>query len=124
MSATAAAHAEASTIRKAVWVTCAIVVRTCGPRGPHVRQAQHAADPRNYQRADVATELGNRTARTEVFVNDPDAFIARAVTAGADGSVDIIRDHETPWGPHRQGGFVDPYGHLWLVGDRTPLRRG
>jgi len=28
-----------------------------------------------------------------------------------------------PWGPHRQGGFVDPYGHLWLVGDRSPLSK-
>jgi PhnB protein len=41
---------------------------------------------------------------------------------GADGSVDEIRDHEAPWGIHRQGGFLDPFGHLWLVGDRTPLR--
>ena len=60
--------------------------------------------------------------RVEVFVDDPDDFIGRAVAAGADGSVDRIRDHEMPWGPHRQGGFVDPFGHLWLVGDRSPLR--
>lgn len=26
-----------------------------------------------------------------------------------------------PWGVHRQGGFIDPFGHLWLVGDRSPL---
>jgi len=43
------------------------------------------------------------------------------VAAGADGSVDQIRDHEVPWGIHRQGGFIDPFGHLWLVGDRSPL---
>lgn len=67
------------------------------------------------------TALGSRTVRVEVFVDDPDAFIQRAVTAGADGSVDQIRDHEAPWGIHRQGGFLDPFGHLWLVGDRTPL---
>ncbi len=36
-------------------------------------------------------------------------------------SVDVIRDHERPWGTHRQGGFIDPFGHLWLVGDRSPL---
>ncbi|MCP2322264.1 putative glyoxalase superfamily protein PhnB [Hamadaea flava] len=70
---------------------------------------------------DTPSVLGNRTVRIEVFVDDPDAFIARATTAGADGSVDVIRDHETPWGTHRQGGFIDPYGHLWLVGDRSPL---
>ncbi|MEV4316170.1 VOC family protein [Actinocrispum sp. NPDC049592] len=64
---------------------------------------------------------GTRTVRVEVFVDDPDAFIARAVQAGADGSVDEIRDHQMPWGPHRQGGFVDPFGHKWLVGDRSPL---
>jgi PhnB protein len=54
-------------------------------------------------------------------VDDPDGFIERAVAAGADGSVDKIRDHEMPWGVHRQGGFLDPFGHLWLVGDRSPL---
>jgi PhnB protein len=57
----------------------------------------------------------------EVFVDDPDAFIDGAVAAGADGTIDQIRDHEVPWGTHRQGGFIDPFGHLWLVGDRSPL---
>jgi hypothetical protein len=38
-----------------------------------------------------------------------------------DGSIDEIRDHQVPWGVHRQGGFIDPFGHLWLVGDRSPL---
>jgi uncharacterized glyoxalase superfamily protein PhnB len=67
------------------------------------------------------TEIGTTTVRVEVFVDDPDAFIERAVAAGADGSGDLIRDHEAPWGTHRQGGFFDPFGHLWLVGDRSPL---
>jgi uncharacterized glyoxalase superfamily protein PhnB len=71
---------------------------------------------------DSPETIGTRTVRVEVFVDDPDRFIARAVAAGADGSVDRIRDHQMPWGPHRQGGFVDPFGHLWLVGDRSPLR--
>jgi PhnB protein len=57
----------------------------------------------------------------EVFVDDPDNFIERALSAGADGSVDQIRDHQMPWGTHRQGGFTDPFGHRWLVGDRSPL---
>ena len=70
---------------------------------------------------DTPTTSGTRTARVEVFVDDPDIFIERAVAAGADGSVDEIRDHEAPWGIHRQGGFIDPFGHLWLVGDRSPL---
>lgn len=67
--------------------------------------------------------LGSRTVRIEVFIDDPDAFIERAVAAGADGSIDQIRDHEAPWGVHRQGGFIDPFGHLWLVGDSSPLRK-
>ena len=64
---------------------------------------------------------GITTVRVEVFVDDPDAFVRRAVEAGADGSADEVRDHEAPWGPHRQGGFRDPFGHVWLVGDRSPL---
>jgi len=63
---------------------------------------------------------GLPTVRVEVFVDDPDAFVERAVVAGAD-SVDPVRDHQMPWGAHRQGAFVDPYGHRWLVGDRSPL---
>jgi PhnB protein len=70
---------------------------------------------------DTPAALGSRTVRIEVFVDDPDSFIERAVTAGADGSVDKVRDHKRPWGVHRQGGFIDPFGHLWLVGDRSPL---
>jgi PhnB protein len=66
-------------------------------------------------------KVGTRTVRVEVFVDDPDDFIGRAVAAGADG-VDPIRDHAMPWGIHRQGGFVDPFGHLWLAGDRSPLQ--
>jgi PhnB protein len=27
------------------------------------------------------------------------------------------------WGTHRQGGFTDPFGHVWLVGDKSPLQR-
>jgi PhnB protein len=65
--------------------------------------------------------LGATTVRVEVFSDDPDMLIARAVAAGADGSLDEIRDHQTPWGVHRQGGFTDPFGHVWLVGDKSPL---
>jgi uncharacterized glyoxalase superfamily protein PhnB len=66
-------------------------------------------------------EVGTTTVRIEVFTDDPDAFVARAVAAGAIGD-DEVRDHQMPWGPHRQGAFFDPYGHRWLVGDRSPLR--
>jgi chorismate mutase-like protein len=65
--------------------------------------------------------LGMPSARVEVFCGDPDAFVTRAIAAGAKERGDPVRVHSTPWGPHRQGGFVDPFGHIWLVGDRTPL---
>jgi PhnB protein len=68
-------------------------------------------------------KLGAPSARVEVFCDDPDAFIARALAAGANGSLDRIRDHQMPWGTRRQGGFIDPFGHKWLVGDRSPLKR-
>ena len=51
----------------------------------------------------------------------PVISVMLAVAAGADGSADRIRDHQAPWGVHRQGGFIDPFGHLWLAGDRSPL---
>ncbi|MCL6444499.1 MAG: hypothetical protein K6T83_13785 [Alicyclobacillus sp.] len=66
---------------------------------------------------------GHTTVRVEVMVDDPDAFVARALEAGAIGSLDDIRDHEAPWGTHRQGAFIDPFGHVWLVGDKSPLQR-
>jgi PhnB protein len=67
-------------------------------------------------------EIGTTTVRVEVFTDDPDSVVRRAVEAGADGRIDGVRDHEMPWGKHRQGGFVDPFGHRWLVGDRSPLK--
>ena len=67
--------------------------------------------------------IGTTTVRVELFCDDPDAVIARAVEAGANGSFDEIRNHQAPWGTHRQGGFVDPFGHIWLVGDISPLNR-
>jgi uncharacterized glyoxalase superfamily protein PhnB len=66
-------------------------------------------------------KLGITSTRIEVFCDDPDTFIARAVQAGANGGFDMIRNHEAPWGIHRQGGFIDPFGHIWLVGDMSPL---
>ena len=66
-------------------------------------------------------EIGTITSRVELFVDDPDSVIARAVKEGAAG--DPIRDYEVLWGIHRQGGFTDPFGHVWLVGDKTPLKR-
>jgi PhnB protein len=66
-------------------------------------------------------ELGTTTARVELFTDAPDDVIARALEAGATGSLEDIQDYQVPWGTHRQGGFTDPFGHVWLVGDKSPL---
>ncbi|HEY1292401.1 MAG TPA: VOC family protein [Chloroflexota bacterium] len=77
------------------------------------------AEPAN-NRWESPTEIGTTSVRVEVFCENPDAFVERAVTAGANGH-DPVRNHQMPWGIHRQGGFIDPFGHIWLVGDRSPL---
>ncbi|WP_433605802.1 VOC family protein [Dactylosporangium sp. CA-139114] len=66
-------------------------------------------------------QAGVTSTRVEVFGDDPDTFIERAVAAGAVAGAGI-EDHHVPWGTHRQGGFTDPFGHKWSVGDRSPLR--
>lgn len=66
-------------------------------------------------------QAGVTSTRIEVFVDDPDSFIERAVAAGATAGAGI-EDHGVPWGTHRQGGFKDPFGHKWSVGDKSPLR--
>ncbi|HEY2258930.1 MAG TPA: VOC family protein [Solirubrobacteraceae bacterium] len=65
-------------------------------------------------------DVGMTTTRVEVFVNDPGALIERAAAAGAAG-VEPPTTHQAPWGSHEQGGFNDPFGHRWSVGDRSPL---
>ncbi|WP_443749378.1 VOC family protein [Asticcacaulis solisilvae] len=64
-------------------------------------------------------EAGFTTARVQLFCDDPDAVISKAAAAGAEGK--DVQTYESPWGPHRQGGFTDPFGHVWHVGDRSPL---
>jgi PhnB protein len=71
---------------------------------------------------EIPAKLGVTSARVELFCDDPESVIARALDAGAKGSLDNLEDHQRPWGVHRQGGFTDPFGHIWLVGDKSPLR--
>jgi uncharacterized glyoxalase superfamily protein PhnB len=79
----------------------------------------HEVNPHNPKEASPG-QVGMTSTRIEVFVEDPDAFIERALRSGA-GASTAVTDHEMPWGTHRQGGFVDPFGHVWSVGDRSPL---
>ena len=80
----------------------------------------HEVNPRNPAETDPG-HVGVTSTRIEVFVDDPDSFIARAVSAGATLR-SPVQEHRLPWGAHRQGGFHDPFGHSWSVGDRSPLR--
>jgi PhnB protein len=81
----------------------------------------HEADPGNPAEAGPG-QVGVTSTRIEVFVDDPDDFVERAVSAGASAGASI-EDHRAPWGTHRQGGFRDPFGHNWSVGDTSPLHR-
>ena len=65
-------------------------------------------------------DVGGTTTRVELFVDTPEELIARAAEAGAT-QVEPVSERAAPWGPHRQGGFTDPFGHRWSVGDRSPL---
>jgi PhnB protein len=66
-------------------------------------------------------ESGATSTRIELFVDNPRAVRERAIAAGASRGSEI-EENERPWGTHRQGGFRDPFGHNWSVGDKSPLR--
>jgi uncharacterized glyoxalase superfamily protein PhnB len=93
-----------------------------GVAGLHVNGAPffvHEAVP-GRETEPSPTDVGLTTTRIEVFVDQPGGLIDRAAEAGAT-DVEPPTDHRAPWGIHRQGGFTDPFGHRWSVGDRTPL---
>jgi uncharacterized glyoxalase superfamily protein PhnB len=81
----------------------------------------HEVNPNNPSE-DSPDRIGVTSTRIELFVDDPDGFMTRAIAGGATVGSEIV-DHQTSWGPHRQGGFRDPFGHNWSVGDRSPLSR-
>lgn len=79
----------------------------------------HEVNPGNPAETDPR-QAGVTSCRIELFLEDPDSFIARAIAAGATAR-SAVQEHQMPWGVHRQGGFEDPFGHNWSVGDRSPL---
>lgn len=81
----------------------------------------HEVNPKNPSESSPG-QLGITSVRIELFVEDPGRFMERAIAAGASPDSQL-EDHQTPWGTHRQGGFRDPFGHVWSVGDRSPLSR-
>lgn len=95
-----------------------------GVAGLHLEGAPffvHQAVPGKKQEP-CPTDVDLTTTRIEVFVDAPEDLIERAAQSGAT-AVEPVTDHDAPWGTHRQGGFTDPFGHRWSVGDRTPLER-
>jgi len=56
--------------------------------------------------------LGGTTVRLNLFVDDPDAFVATATASGAT-EVAPVRDQDYGL---RQGRIADPFGHHWLIG--------
>jgi PhnB protein len=81
----------------------------------------HEVNPENPSETSP-DRLAVTSTRIELFVEDPDRFMERAIAAGASLGSEL-EDHQQPWGTHRQGGFRDPFGHVWSVGDRSPLSR-
>jgi PhnB protein len=55
--------------------------------------------------------IGGTTGRTLLVVDDPDAFAARAMAAGASELAPVADEHG--W---RLGRIEDPFGHEWEIG--------
>jgi PhnB protein len=55
--------------------------------------------------------IGGATGRTLLVVDDPDAIVRQAVSAGATESSPVQDEHG--W---RVGRILDPFGHEWEIG--------
>lgn len=94
-----------------------------GVAGLHIQGAPfflHEANQSNNPAEDSPDRIGVTSTRIELFADDPDGLRERAIAAGATPGSEV-EDHQHSWGTHRQGGFRDPFGHNWSVGDRSPL---
>lgn len=80
----------------------------------------HEVNPRNPTESSPHA-VGATSVRIELFVDNPDEVIQRALAAGATLGSPIEDHHHFPGIVHRQGGFRDPFGHNWSVGNKTPL---
>lgn len=56
--------------------------------------------------------LGGNATHVMLYVKDADAFVARAVAAGASVAMPLANQF---WGD-RYGKIADPFGHVWSVG--------
>jgi PhnB protein len=94
-----------------------------GVAGLHIDGAPfflHEDNPDNPTESSPQT-TDTTNVRIELFVDDPDAVIDRALAAGATAR-STTQDHDFLGTVHRQGGFCDPFGHNWSVGDKAPLQ--
>jgi PhnB protein len=55
--------------------------------------------------------LNGTTVVIGLLVNDPDALVMQAVTAGAT-IISPVQDYEYGY---RQGNILDPFGHQWMI---------
>ena len=81
----------------------------------------HEVNPRN-PAEDSPQAVGVTSVRVELFVDSPDEVVQRAIAAGATLGSPIEDHHHFPGSVHRQGGFRDPFGHNWSVGNKAPLK--
>ncbi|MGO9343308.1 MAG: VOC family protein [Acidimicrobiales bacterium] len=94
------------------------VVRNSYPDGRIV--AEMSVGDARFRVADEAVESGDvsprtlngTTVRINLFFEDPDGFVARAV---ANGAVEVAPVADQSYGL-RQGRIADPFGHHWLIG--------
>jgi len=95
-----------------------------GVAGLQVQRAPfflHEVNPQN-PAENSPRVVGATSVRVELFVDNPEELIQRALVAGATLGSPIQDHHHFRGAVHRQGGFLDPYGHHWSVGDKSPLQ--
>jgi PhnB protein len=95
-----------------------------GVAGLQVRDAPfflHEVNPQN-PTENSPQVVGATSVRVELVVDNPDEMIRRALAAGATSGSPIEDHQHFPGTVHRQGGFRDPFGHNWSVGNKAPLQ--
>jgi PhnB protein len=94
------------------------IVRNTQPDGKIV--AELAVGDAHFRIADESPEWNNfspqslngTSVRINLFVQDPDEFVRRAI---ANGAFEVSPVADQSYGL-RQGRLVDPFGHHWLIG--------
>ena len=69
------------------------------------------SDPFPQSNVRPPSERGGPTASIFMYVDDVDAVVPRAVSAGAK----VVRQVQDQFYGDRSGSVVDPYGHIWHV---------